>query len=129
MITGQPPFPGDKLEKVYTGHLEKELTPPDHINMKLSAGIGEVVEFMMAKDREQRYRSPSDLIIDLECLLLNEPPKLARQRIKAATLAELSEGEAEHDPPAAGREQVLPWILGALLAVSALLNLFLLMKR
>ena len=52
---------------------------------------------MMAKDRKQRYRNPDDLIVDLECLLNGEPPKLARQRIEAGTLQELAEGEADED--------------------------------
>src|SRR5207302_4134749 len=67
MVTGQPPFPGDKLDEVLRAHLEEELTPPDHLNTTLSAGLGEVVEFMMAKQRNRRYPSPDDLIIDLQC--------------------------------------------------------------
>ena len=30
---------------------------------------------LMAKDREDRYPSPEGVIIDLECLLHDEPPK------------------------------------------------------
>ncbi len=132
MVVGAPPFPGETIGEVYTGHLEKELIPPDHFNTKLSAGFGEVVEFMMAKDRAQRYASPDDLVIDLECLLAGEPPKLARQRIRSTTLEELSEGEEEADE--SGRKtgwKAWPWlgILGGLLGVSALLNLILLLKK
>src|SRR5207253_314820 len=84
----------------------------------------------LAKDREQRYRSPDDLIIDLECLMNGEPPKLARQRIKAATLAELSQGEEEADEGGRRRgDQALPWLLGVLLGVSAVVNLILFLKR
>lgn len=132
MVTGQPPFPGEKIEEVYTAHLERELTPPDHLNTKLSAGLGEVVEFMMAKDRGQRYRSPDDLILDLECLLAGEPPKLARQRIQATTLAELSQGEAADDEADGARSwNQLPWtaILGVLLGLSVLINVVLFLKK
>jgi serine/threonine-protein kinase len=130
MVTGQPPFPGKKVDAVLQGHLEKELTPPDHLNMNLSAGVGEVIEFMMAKDREQRYPTPGDLIIDLECLLAGQPPKIARQRIDAASLAGLARGEAddeddERDPAAAGRTWLV--VLGTLLTVSVVLNLILLL--
>jgi serine/threonine-protein kinase len=69
MVTGRPPFPGTKVELVLRAHLEEELTPPDHLNTTLSSGLGEVVEFMMAKDRRQRYPSTEDLILDLECLI------------------------------------------------------------
>src|SRR5207244_4514018 len=77
MVTGQPPFPDEKVDEVLDAHLNRELTPPDHLNLALSAGLGEVVEFMMAKDRRKRYPTPDDLILDLECLLHGEPPKLA----------------------------------------------------
>jgi serine/threonine-protein kinase len=137
MVTGQPPFPGTKVDDVLKAHLESELTPPDHLNTKLSAGLGEVVEFMMAKSRRKRYQTPGDLILDLECLLNGEPPKLARQRIEAATLKELAEGEAafhEEDEPvrrgktAAVNYQLWLAVLGTLLGLSALLNLVLLLR-
>jgi serine/threonine-protein kinase len=134
MVTGQPPFPSKVVEEVLEGHRSGELTPPDHLNPRLSAGLGEVVELLLAKDRRQRYRNAEDLVIDLECLLAGEAPKLARQRIEAATLSGLSEGEAEEEEPAAPAA-VPPWakvalgVLGALLAVSALLNLILLLRR
>src|SRR5262249_14178648 len=86
MVTGRPPFPYPKIDAVLRAHISEELTPPDHINTKLSAGIGEVVEFLMAKNRDDRYPSPAELIIDLECLLHNEPPKIARQRLGANVL-------------------------------------------
>ena len=42
--------------------------PPDHLNTRLSSGLGMVVETMMAKNREHRYQTPDDLILDLKCL-------------------------------------------------------------
>jgi serine/threonine-protein kinase len=133
MVTGRYPFPGPGVEAVLLAHVKEELTPPDHINTKLSSGLGEVVEVMMAKDRNERYRHPDDLIIDLECLLSGDPPRLARQRIEATTLAALAHGEAveedneERDNPS----RLLIWvaILGGLLGLSALLNLFLILRR
>ena len=35
MVTGQPPFPGTKIDSS-EAHLKTELTPPDHLNTKLS---------------------------------------------------------------------------------------------
>jgi serine/threonine protein kinase len=133
MVTGQAPFPDEKVDDVLDAHLHRELTPPDHLNLALSSGLGEVVEFMMAKDRRQRYPTPDDLILDLECLLNGEPPKLARQRIEATTLKELAEGETEDDAEATAAATPPHWIwlavLGGLLALSALLNLILLVRR
>ena len=58
-------------------HVDKNvmLVPPDHLNTKLSSGLGMVVETMLAKNRENRYRNPDDLILDLKCLLQGESPR------------------------------------------------------
>jgi serine/threonine-protein kinase len=134
MVTGRHPYPGDTIEAVLKAHLEAELTPPDHLNMKLSSGLGEVVEFMLAKDRRRRYQTPEDLIIDLECLLNGQPPRLVRQRIEADTLRELAKGEAEDDDAAeapAWRRPQWVWVgvLAGLLALSLVLNLVLLLGK
>ena len=131
MVTGQPPFPGTKVDAVLRAHLEEELTPPDHLNTSLSSGLGEVVEFMMAKDRRQRYRTPDDLIIDLECLLNGDPPKLARQRLEAETLKGLAGGEEDEEDEreaSAGVPYLWFGIMGAVLTLSLLANLVLLLK-
>jgi serine/threonine-protein kinase len=133
MVTGQPPFAHKGVEAVLDAHLHEELTPPDHINPNLSAGLGEVVELLLAKDRKHRYRNADDLVIDLECLLAGEAPKLARQRIEAGTLHGLAEGEAEEEEGASlaapNWAKVTIGVLGAVLAVSALLNVILLLRR
>jgi eukaryotic-like serine/threonine-protein kinase len=133
MVTGQPPFPGKNVDKVFTDHLEKELTPPDHLNTELSAGLGEVVEFMMAKDRKQRYRTPDEMIVDLECLLAGEAPRLARQHFGASALSGLTGGEVDDEDERGSRADKLNvvWlsVLGGLLGLSALFNLILLLKK
>lgn len=133
MVTGQPPFPGKTGESVLRAQLEQELTPPDHLNQSLSSGLGEVVEWLMAKDRRQRYKNADDLIIDLECLLAGEPPKLARQRIEASTLKGLAEGETEEEE---GREAeqastisgIWLGVLLGVLGISLVLNLILMLR-
>lgn len=97
MVTGQVPYTGETPNEVMKKHADKKvlLVPPDHLNTRLSSGLGEVVETMMAKDRENRYRNPSDLILDLKCLLQGETPMIAAQ--KADSLANLAEGEADDD--------------------------------
>ncbi len=134
MVTGQPPFPDKGIDVVLQAHLERELTPPDHLNDKLSGGLGEVVECMMAKDRAQRYRNPDDLIIDLEYLLNGQPPRLARQYIEASTLRQLEAGDEEEEaapPPSGPPGGAWLWIgvLGGVLALSLLMNLLQLLRR
>jgi serine/threonine protein kinase len=134
MVTGHPPFHYQEVDRVLMAHIEEELTPPDHLNQALSSGLGEVVEFMMAKDRRRRYRKADDLILDLECLLSGEAPKIARQKIEAATLAALGEGEAEEEdvmPGRSGPPHAWAWIaiLAGLLGLSFLVNLILLIRH
>jgi serine/threonine protein kinase len=134
MVTGQPPFPGTKIDTVLKAHLEQELTPPDHLNTKLSSGLGEVVEFMMAKDRRLRYPSAADLILDLECLLNGQAPRLARERIEAGTLKDLALGEPEDDAsdtvvsPRDTRSGIWIVVLTSLLAISFVVNAILLLR-
>ena len=88
----------------------------------------------MIKDRERRYETPAELIIDLECLNRGEPPKLARPETQYATLEELAKGETEptdtaphaHDHPSEGQPILLIVMLLVLLGLSVLLNLILL---
>jgi serine/threonine-protein kinase len=141
MVTGRHPFPEKGIDAVLKAHLEQELTPPDHVNPQLSSGLGEVVEFMMAKKRNQRYSNADELIGDLECLLNGEPPKLARQRIEAGMLRQLAEGD-EDDEENEDEESAsspapalngLPWLwvgaLGAVLLLSLAVNVLLLLAR
>jgi serine/threonine-protein kinase len=147
MVTGQVPFPGKTVDAVLQAHLDKELTPPDRVNDDLSPELGQVVGMMMAKDRDDRYQSAEELIIDLECLLNGEPPRLGRKpgRGKAAR----EEPEEEEPEPEEEEERkkkrrkkrkkeeeetvstttLWLWILSALLAVSVLLNLLSLVRR
>jgi len=98
---------------------------------ELSSGLGEVVELLMAKDRSKRYQKPEDVIIDLECLLNGEPPRLARQRIEAETLASLAEGEEEVEEEETSEEPtwVIVYALVGALALSLAINLLLFLTR
>ncbi|MCJ7543569.1 MAG: serine/threonine protein kinase [Phycisphaerae bacterium] len=141
LVTGRVPFEGPSPQAVMMKHLKEPLIPPDHINTTLSAGLGEVVEVMMAKDRDHRYASTSDLLMDLESIQAGQPPLQARSRIKAAVLKGLTaEAEPSEEAQAAledyGDQSALSRnstavvvILSAALAVSIMLNIFLLAKQ
>ena len=95
LVTGHVPFDGETPAAVMHKHLKEPLVPPDHINTGLSAGLGEVVEVMMAKDRQMRYASTTDLLIDLESIAAGSPPLQARKQIDAPLLSSLAESPAE----------------------------------
>jgi len=147
MVTGRPPFPGPGVEAVLDAHLKAPLVPPEQLNPELSPALCRVITMMMAKSRRDRYQTPEGLIIDLECLLNGEPPRLAQQKLEASTLLDLAAGEviADEDddelppqrlrPARRTRRQPTPdisrtllLILALALALSLLLNLILLVK-
>ncbi len=91
MVTGRVPFDGPNPSAVMHKHLKADLVPPDHINSSLSAGLGEIIEVCMAKDRKERYRSTSDLLSDLEAVRRGEAPLQARKTFDLASLQKMEE--------------------------------------
>ncbi|MCS7167918.1 MAG: serine/threonine-protein kinase [Gemmatales bacterium] len=140
MVTGQPPFPYQDVQKVLIAHLREKPKPPDQINPDLSGGFCAVLERMMAKDRAKRYHSPAGVIVDLECLLRGEPPQLAhevssrqQQHIEAlksladSEVVETHAGDIEYEPSKSSSTYTLAWI--SLLLLSLALNVYLLFFR
>jgi len=107
MATGKVPYGGDTPNEVMRKHVDPKVTivPPDHLNTKLSGGLGMVVETMMAKNREQRYQTPDDLILDLKCLQRGESPMIAGQKLES--LEGLAEGESDYELPTASEDQLV----------------------
>lgn len=97
MVTGQVPFEAATPSAVMHRHLKSALVPPDHINRELSVGVAEVIEVMMAKNREDRYPDIRLLLEDLRAVQKGEPPLQAHQMFDASTLGRLEEGAAEAD--------------------------------
>jgi serine/threonine-protein kinase len=133
MVTGKVPFDAPNPSAVMHKHLKEPLTPPDHVNDQLSAGIGEIIEVMMAKDPDERYRTTADLLEDLKSVAAGEPPMQARQRFEVSQLAHLEATGQEVTPAnhAASHdraivEQPLFWALVASLAMNIILLILLL---
>ncbi len=91
LVTGKPPFDGETPSAVMHKHLKQPLVPADHVNTSLSAGIGEVIDFAMAKDRDERYRTTEELLEDLELVRQDQPPKHARRNVNLDDLAQIEE--------------------------------------
>ena len=98
MVTGKVPFEGPTPAAIMQKHLKEPLIPPDHLNPKLSTGLAEVTERMMAKDRDKRYANTHDLLTDLERVSRGEAPLQAREKYDDSVLENLASGqEAEFD--------------------------------
>lgn len=137
MVTGRVPFDGTTPSAVMHKHLKEPLIPPDHLNKTLSAGVGEIIEVMMAKNPDDRYPSMAELIADMQAVLNGEPPFQARQKYDHNLLSNLASGGTVIAAPNPAAEQgssspkiSVQWVLvlAALLAVSVLVNLVQLMR-
>ena len=91
LVTGKPPFDGETPSAVMHKHLKQPLTPADHINTALSAGVGEIIDVAMAKDRDDRYQSTEDMLEDLNAVRRGEPPTHARRAVHLDGLEKLEE--------------------------------------
>ena len=136
MVTGNVPFDGKNPSAVMHKHLKADLIAPDHVNPKLSAGISEVIEMMMAKDPKSRYRSCKDVISDLKAVKAKQHPPLAHKDYGIADMASIAAAEAavaSEEIPVNTANLVEPayrtwliWILSGLLLASVAMNIFLL---
>jgi serine/threonine-protein kinase len=93
MVSGRVPFEATSPSEVMKKHLHEPLVPPDHINTALSAGISEVIEVMMAKNRNERYKTMEEALADLQAVRDGKPPLIARQRFDMEALGELEHGD------------------------------------
>ncbi len=138
MVTGSVPFEGKNPSSVMHKHLKNELIPPDHVNPKLSAGVSEIIEMMMAKRVTDRYQNCADLLIDLRALKRGESPPLAHKDVFhtddlveiAAQAQQVAPAEIPENMAPTGRPSVvdhLIWppfiVVVALLVISLVLNL------
>ena len=135
MVTGKVPFEASTPSAVMHKHLKEPLIPADHLNTRLSAGSGEIVEVMLAKRRSDRYASTTDLIADIEAVIGGEPPFQARKRYDQGLLRSIADSGVTVSKPTAndiappeGPEQnwALVGVLSFFLILSLLINIWLL---
>ncbi len=112
--------------------------PPHYLNPKLSAGISEVIEMMMAKDPKARYKSCKDLLIDLRAVRKKENPPIAHkdvlpqediaalQALEASASSEIAEDKSVIRR---GPNPMLVWGLIISLVLSVGFNFVLVMTR
>lgn len=132
MVTGRVPFMADDSTEVMRKHLREPLIPPDHINTTLSAGVSEVIETMMAKRREDRYKNVEELLIDLESIRNGQPPVQAHKRFDVSMLEPLAKGntvevrEEVYTEDTLARYKLAILILSTVSAIAVLITILLL---
>jgi len=124
MLTGRVPFMAEDSADVMRKHLREKLIPPDHINTSLSAGVSEVVEVMMAKRKENRYKNMEELLADLEALRNGQPPLRAHRRFDVSMLQQLEKGDAVEVKEKVFQEDTIANYRMAILILSTLAAIF-----
>ena len=92
MVTGTPPYGGTDRAAIIRKHLEAHLPSPGTLNPDLTPEARGLIENMMAKDKNDRYRDPEDLLQEIQSVRMGLPlrgtsrqqrpaPKTFRQQI------------------------------------------------
>jgi len=68
MATGQAPFGGHSTAEVFAALLMKDPPPVSSLNPAMPKALDPVVAKLLAKDRDQRYRSAEELLAALEAV-------------------------------------------------------------
>jgi serine/threonine protein kinase/tetratricopeptide (TPR) repeat protein len=68
MATGQPPFGGRSTAEVFAALLMKDPPPVSSVNPAMPKALDPIVAKLLAKERDQRYRSAEELLADLEAV-------------------------------------------------------------
>ena len=101
MFTGRVPFTGESTVAVALAHLEQAMTPPSVYNNKISPNLERIILKCTKKDPANRYQNITELLDDLENVLLNPdtPYEISGSTkiIKAEDTAMLSQVELIDD--------------------------------
>jgi len=71
MVTGRVPFDGDTPVAVALKHLQVEAEPPINFKKDIPLGINDIVMNAIQKDQTKRYQSATDLLNDLNMVLID----------------------------------------------------------
>ncbi|HUW30670.1 MAG TPA: protein kinase [Planctomycetota bacterium] len=65
MVTGVPPYAGNTANSIIAKHLTSPIPSPQILTPELSPGTCTLITTMLAKDRNERYQTPDELLQDI----------------------------------------------------------------
>jgi len=78
LLTGKPPFHGHPPAVVMAKQIAEDPEDPRKLNPRISRASAELVDFMMAKDRDDRPETPGDLEEEIKRVQKGRPPSKTR---------------------------------------------------
>ncbi len=96
MVAGRTPYAGSSAAVVMTKHLNDEVPNPRDERPDLSMGLVRLIEKMMAKDREDRYQVPEELIKDINLVMSGKSPGALRLATGRSAVRSPGGGVARH---------------------------------
>ena len=84
-LTGRPPFVGESVAEVLSAVLHQPLPDPRTIMPGLSKGMRLVLRKCLSQDPNLRYRTPLDLLKDLERMRERRAPKVRADELEPLT--------------------------------------------
>jgi len=99
MVVGEVPFDAPTPAEILRKHIRDPLPWPRARNPRVSDHVGFLIAKMMAKDSNERYKSPAELVQDLDRVLAGEAPALVGFKF------DIPEDEADPEAQAASRER------------------------
>ena len=108
MATGEVPFRGATSGLTYDAILNRGSTPPSKLNRQLPVELEQIIDKALEKDRENRYQSAKEILVDLR--------RLKRDTQSGPTPAS---GEPSLTGPAEAKRKT-PWVVAAAATLVAL---------
>lgn len=120
LVTGRPPFEGSTAGKLVKQKLA-QLPLLDEVVPDFPPALADVVHRMTAKERDERYDTPADVILALKPWLEHSPRLMAGVSGTQAAHDRLSREALRHDPepvePETPKKGVPVWVWAVLVAV------------
>jgi serine/threonine-protein kinase len=131
MVTGRPPFDGPSAIAIMTKHVTDRVPWPQDVRPEVSEGCARLIARMTAREPEDRYQTPAELISDVQLVLAGELPGAAPRAVTDPTMV-LGPGApgtppvAAAAPAAAGGSRLKRWTVNCLAILGGIFLLLIL---
>jgi len=83
MLTGRPPYRGGTAASILERHVKQAVPDPSALRSDVTPDLKVVIERLLAKNRDDRYATPTEVVYDLDAIEQDKPiaaPKKSKRR-------------------------------------------------